>query len=68
VPLAILLAGCVSLSWSTKHLPTIPVQSPAATAQSWFAAINARRQSLALAHFAPAEYQMMEWSSWGFGL
>ena len=63
--LAILLAGCGSLSWSTKHLPTIPVQSPVATAQSWFAAINARKQSLALAHFAPADYQMMEWSSWG---
>jgi hypothetical protein len=41
------------------------VQSPVATAESWFAAINARKQSLALAHFAPGEYQMMEWSSWG---
>jgi hypothetical protein len=63
--LAILLAGCGSLSWNTKGLPTIPVQTPVATVQSWFAAINARKQSLALAHFAPADYQMMEWSSWG---
>lgn len=63
--LTIFLAGCGSLTWRTKNLPTIPVQSPVATAESWFAAINARKQSLALAHFAPAQYQMMEWSSWG---
>jgi hypothetical protein len=57
-------AACGSLSWRTGKVPAIPVQPPVATTLSWFAAVNAHKQSLALAHFVPAHRQMMEWSSW----
>jgi hypothetical protein len=36
-----------------------------ATTLSWFSAVDAQNKPLALAHFVPADRQMMEWSSWG---
>jgi hypothetical protein len=45
--------------------PTIAIQSPVNTTLSWFAAINAHDKPLALAHFVPADRDMMEWSNWG---
>jgi hypothetical protein len=56
--------GCGSTSSHGGALPTIAVHSPVATALSWFAALNAHNKSLALAHFAPADREQMEWSSW----
>jgi hypothetical protein len=46
-------------------LPKIAVQRPVATTLSWFSAVNAQNKGLALAHFVPADREMMEWSSWG---
>lgn len=57
--------ACGSGSSHGSAVPAIAVESPVATALSWFAAVNARDKPLALAHFAPADRGMMEWSSWG---
>jgi hypothetical protein len=45
--------------------PKIAIQPPVATTLSWFAAINAHDKPLAVAHFVPADRDMMEWSNWG---
>ena len=46
-------------------VPTIAIQSPVATTLSWFSAINDQNKPLTLAHFVPADREMMEWSAWG---
>jgi hypothetical protein len=56
------LAGCTSAS---GPLPRIAVQSPVATALSWFNSINEHNISLARAHFVPADRQLMTWSDFG---
>lgn len=45
--------------------PVVAVQSPVATTLSWFASINAHDKPLAVAHFVPADRDMMEWTNWG---
>lgn len=60
------LARCSSTSHGGSQ-GTIAVQSPVATTLSWFAAVNAHDKALALAHFVPADRDMMEWSAWGPG-
>lgn len=55
--------GCAPTSLH-GGLPSIAVQSPVATTLSWFAAVNANNKPLALAHFAAADRDQMEWSSW----
>ena len=45
--------------------PTVVVQSPVLTTEAWFAAVNAHNMPLAKAHFAPADRNQMNWSSWG---
>jgi hypothetical protein len=46
-------------------LPQIRVQSPVKTTVAWFKAVNDQNAPLALAHFAAAERDQMEWSQWG---
>jgi len=46
-------------------LPKIQVQSPVETTVAWFTAVNDQNAPLALAHFAPAAREQMEWSQWG---
>lgn len=45
--------------------PDVAIQSPVATTLSWFASINAHDRPLAIAHFVPADRDMMEWTNWG---
>ena len=46
-------------------LPQIQVQSPVETTVAWFKAVDDQNAPLALAHFAAAERDQMEWSQWG---
>jgi len=62
VIMALVLAGCTS---STAPLPSTAVKSPVDTALSWFKAVNENNMPLALAHFAPADRNQMEWSGLG---
>jgi hypothetical protein len=69
--LVVVIAGGSGALWASltpgrsAHLPTIAVRSPVATTLSWFSAVNDQNKPLALAHFVPADRQMMEWSSLG---
>jgi len=56
------LAATLSSSGATNE---IKVQSPLATVLSWFHAINDGNQALAMAHFASADRDQMEWSAFG---
>ena len=60
ISLGVSLAGC----GSTPSPPTA-IQSPVATALSWFRAVNSHDMPTAQAHFAPASRDMMDWSQWG---
>lgn len=69
IAVVIALVTVTTLAIRTRDngpLPTIAIQSPVATTRSWFAAINAHDKPLALAHFVPADRDMMNWSSWGY--
>ena len=58
------LAGCASTGpIASGPLPRIPIQSPIATAQSWFKALNDHNMALAQAHFSPGSRDQMEWSN-----
>jgi hypothetical protein len=60
-------SGAWTLRTSGRSAPlrTIAVQSPVASTLSWLSAIEDQNKPMALAHFVPADRQMMEWSSWG---
>lgn len=58
------------VAWAVHHsnsgsLPTIAVQSPVDTTEAWFGAVNVQNMPLAQAHFASADREQMNWSSWG---
>jgi hypothetical protein len=68
VMLFIVLA--IGAEWTIHHFnpgphPKIAIQSPVRTTEAWFAAVNAQNMPLAQAHFAPADRDQMDWSSWG---
>jgi hypothetical protein len=67
--LAVVVAGVIIASLVIRSQESGPkqiaIQSPVNTTLSWFAAINAHDMPLALAHFVPADRDMMKWSSWG---
>jgi hypothetical protein len=71
VALVVVIVGGSGAAWAIRSSlrsgppPTIAIQSPVATTLSWFAAVNDQDMPLALAHFVPADREMMEWSSWG---
>lgn len=53
---AVSLAGC-----GLQALPSIPLQTPVATASAWLAAIDSRDQSLVLAYIVPDERSQLNW-------
>jgi hypothetical protein len=59
--LGIMLAACSS----GGSLPEVSVESPTATAYSWFRAINQDNLALAQAHFEPTSRSQMHWSDFG---
>jgi hypothetical protein len=62
---SVVVATLAIRSHEKGSTPKIAVQSPVNSTLSWFAAINAHDKPLALAHFVPANRDMMEWSYWG---
>ena len=59
--LPLVLAGCGG-SGSNSVSPRVAMQSPEATALSWFSSINTHNMPLAVAHFAPADKGQMDWA------
>jgi hypothetical protein len=70
VAIAVIVVGVALATLSIRSLEDgqsqgVAIQSPVATTLSWFASINAHDKPLAIAHFVPADRDMMEWTYWG---
>jgi len=59
------LMGLVSCGPSREPGVEIAIQTPVGTALAWFQSVNTHDKSLALAHFASADRDKMEWSDFG---
>jgi hypothetical protein len=58
------------IGWAVHHASNEPLtkgdfQSPLSATYAWFASVNAHDMPDAQAHFAPADRDQMNWSSWG---
>jgi len=65
----VLFGGVPALGWSgcsrSHSASNTHTLSPVDTALSWFMSINGHNKPQAMAHFAPANQTMMDWSDFG---
>jgi hypothetical protein len=63
LPLVGLLAGLAACGSSIPRISPLEFSSPRGAALSWFAAIDDKNLSDALAHFAPGSRAQMDWDN-----